>query len=61
LLNAIAERAQQQNNDVLTLNVNRDNSALYFYEKMGFLKIGEENIPIGNGYLMEDFILEKKL
>jgi ribosomal protein S18 acetylase RimI-like enzyme len=61
LLNDIAERATQQCNDVLTLNVNRDNSALHFYKKMGFLKIGEENIPIGNGYRMEDFIMEKKL
>lgn len=26
---------------------------------MGFEKVGEEDINIGNGYLMEDFIMQK--
>ena len=57
----IAGRAQQQNNTVLSLNVNRNNKAIQFYQNIGFQKIGEENIPIGNGFMMEDAILEKNL
>jgi ribosomal protein S18 acetylase RimI-like enzyme len=43
------------------LNVNRFNSAFDFYEKLGFEKVGEEDVELDFGYLMEDYILEKKL
>lgn len=42
----------------LHLNVNRFNRALEFYKHIGFNIIGEEDIDIGRGYLMEDYILE---
>lgn len=45
----------------LSLNVNRNNTALGFYQKIGFSIVGQEDIPIGNGYLMEDYILEKEI
>ena len=45
----------------LQLNVNRQNNAKEFYEKMGFAVIGEEDIDIGSGYYMNDYIMEKKL
>ena len=46
----------------ICLNVNRNNSkALAFYKKSGFEITGQEDIPIGKGYLMEDYILEKTL
>ena len=32
-----------------------------FYEKLGFAVIKEEDIDIGNGYFMIDFVMEKKL
>ena len=44
----------------LLLNVNRYNKAKGFYEKMGFVVTGEEDIPIGP-YWMNDYILEKEL
>jgi ribosomal protein S18 acetylase RimI-like enzyme len=44
----------------LRLNVKRDNPAKSFYEKMGFSIIGEEDIDIGKGYFMEDYVMEKK-
>ena len=44
----------------LRLNVNRFNKAKQFYEKLGFTVIGEEDIDIGNGYFMNDFIMEKQ-
>ncbi|WP_229688745.1 GNAT family N-acetyltransferase [Puia dinghuensis] len=42
----------------LRLNVNRYNTARQFYERMGFVVIKEEDIPIGNGYFMNDFVME---
>jgi GNAT superfamily N-acetyltransferase len=43
------------------LNVNRFNAAVEFYFKLGFVIEREENIDIGNGYLMEDFVMRKDL
>jgi diamine N-acetyltransferase len=42
----------------LHLNVNRYNPAVEFYKHVGFSIIGEENIDIGKGFLMEDYIME---
>ena len=45
----------------LQLNVNRNNNAKLFYEKLGFVVIREEDIDIGSGYFMNDYVMEKKL
>ena len=45
----------------LLLNVNRNNKAHSFYEKLGFVVIGTEDIDIGGGYFMNDYIMEKNL
>lgn len=45
----------------LSLNVNRFNPAQHFYTKMGFHIEKEIDIEIGNGYLMEDYIMKKEL
>lgn len=45
----------------LQLNVNRHNKALHFYEKIGFTIIAEEDIDIGNGFYMNDYVMEFKL
>jgi diamine N-acetyltransferase len=57
----VTEIALKNGDKILSLNVNRDNSALQFYEKIGFQKVGEEDIDIGNGFLMNDAIMEKSL
>ena len=41
------------------LNVNRNNPAKIFYEKLGFRVIAEEDVDIGNGYWMNDYVMEK--
>ncbi|MFK7050360.1 MULTISPECIES: GNAT family N-acetyltransferase [Flavobacterium] len=61
LLNEIIKRAQEANNLHLFLNVNKYNNALHFYKKIGFQVIADEVIPIGNNYVMDDFVLEKKI
>ncbi len=45
----------------ITLNVNKYNRAKSFYERAGFSVAGEEDIDIGNGFLMEDFIMRLPL
>lgn len=45
----------------LILNVNRNNTAREFYEKLGFKVIRIEDIDIGNGFFMNDYIMELKV
>lgn len=59
LMSKIEAAAASNNNEKVSLNVNRYNPAINFYLKNGYTKAGEEDINIGNGYLMEDFIMEK--
>lgn len=61
LIEIIKKTAQENQSVVMSLNVNRYNRALSFYQKLGFEIIGQEDIEIGGGYLMEDFKMEFKL
>ena len=45
----------------LRLNVNRQNKARFFYEKLGFKVVKEEDIDIGKGYFMVDYVMEKTI
>jgi len=60
LLKAI-EVANEKSISNVFLNVNRYNKAVGFYENMGFEILYEENIDIGNGYLMEDYVMNLEL
>jgi len=61
VIDEIGKLALDNNSTALILNVNRFNSALGFYKKIGFEVVEEVDIEIGNGYLMEDYMMEKKL
>lgn len=61
LLNEIEKTIVQRGGLSLLLNVNRQNKAKFFYEKLGFTVIKEEDIDIGNGYFMNDYVMEKIL
>ena len=61
LLNEMENKAKEAQNKILFLNVNRFNKAQHFYKKLGFKIAYEEDIKIGNDYLMEDFVMEKKI
>ena len=61
LIDLVCERAKTYGNDRIRLNMNRDNKALGFYKNVGFEIVGEEDINIGKGYLMEDYIFEKRV
>jgi GNAT superfamily N-acetyltransferase len=58
LLQFIFETIRPEGATRLRLNVNRYNKARQFYERIGFAVIGEEDIDIGHGYFMNDFIME---
>jgi len=61
LLSEVEKAALNAENSHLFLNVNRYNSAQEFYKRLGFEIVHEEDIEIGQGYLMEDFVMEKPL
>lgn len=61
LFNSAVDTAFDLDCDILHLNVNRFNKAVDFYKHLGFKISGEEDIDIGKGYLMEDYIMEHKL
>ncbi|MES2797213.1 MAG: GNAT family N-acetyltransferase [Bacteroidota bacterium] len=45
----------------IQLYVKRDNIAQFFYQKLGYQVIAEVDKAIGNGYFMNDYIMEKLL
>ncbi len=59
LITAVENAARANGNDKVTLNVNRFNKAIYFYQKNGYINTGEEDVQIGSGYVMEDYIMLK--
>ena len=61
IINCVMEQAMENNNELLSLNVNRNNKAVCFYEKLGFKKIRDESTPIGRGFVMEDIVMEKNI
>lgn len=42
----------------ITLNVNKNNDAVYAYEKLGFKRTAAQKKDIGNGFFMDDYIYE---
>jgi ribosomal protein S18 acetylase RimI-like enzyme len=61
LVDFLSEKAKANNQSAVFLNVNKYNSAQFFYKKIGFSITKEEVIDIGNGYIMDDFVMEKLL
>lgn len=61
LMEAVENLAIKNHLSVISLNVNRFNPAILFYQKLGFIIVSEEDLEIGHGYLMEDYKMEKQL
>lgn len=57
LLDAVCPIAQAHADHQLELNVNRNNRAIGFYEKYGFRISRTEDIDIGQGFWMEDYVM----
>jgi len=60
LIEAVENAARNAGGPFLELNVNRYNPAISFYERRGFVRHREEDIPIGP-YFMNDFVMRKEL
>lgn len=61
LVESVLDRAKALSSASVSLNMNRNNKTFDFYTHLGFELVGEEDIDIGNGYLMEDYIFRKEL
>jgi len=58
LINEVVNKARDAGGKALRLNVNRYNKAKDFYEKAGFVIKETVDIEIGNGFFMNDYIME---
>ncbi|HMZ46582.1 MAG TPA: GNAT family N-acetyltransferase [Chitinophagaceae bacterium] len=58
LLQKVCNHAKENGANTLQLQVNRNNIAVNFYKKHGFKIIAEEDFDIGNGYFMNDYVME---
>ena len=62
LILEVADRARKADQKSLLLNVNKYNQrAIDFYLRMDFQEIYKEVIDIGNGYVMDDVVMELNL
>lgn len=57
----IKDCAIQAGVKMLHLNVNKYNAAYHFYLKSGFTVLYEEDLDIGNGYFMNDYVMGMNL
>ena len=58
----ILQQIKNEGASSLQLQVNRHNkNAKSFYKKNGFSVIQEADFEIGNGYFMNDYVMEKKI
>lgn len=60
VINYIIDEIKKKNANSLFLQVNKNNNAKSFYERLGFAEVDFINLDIGNGYFMNDYIMEKK-
>lgn len=58
LIDYINSEAKKRHQKTLFLNVNKNNKAIRFYEKLGFTISNEQVINIGQGYVMDDYVME---
>lgn len=61
LLEKAIEIGKELDVATINLNVNRFNAAVDFYKSQGFQVVKEEDIDIGRGYLMEDYVMVREI
>lgn len=60
-LEFLTEKSKDAGDKRVILAVNKNNSAKGFYESQGFSVYDEGVFDIGNGYVMDDFLMEKSI
>jgi N-acetylglutamate synthase-like GNAT family acetyltransferase len=61
IIDQISQQARNLGLQSIYLNVNKLNSAVEFYLKKGFIKESEMILDIGNGYVMDDYVMRLML
>ena len=61
IIEQISNQARLMGLTSIYLNVNKHNSAVEFYLKKGFIKDHEMVLDIGNGYVMDDYVMRLML
>ncbi|QQR86131.1 MAG: GNAT family N-acetyltransferase [Flavobacteriales bacterium] len=61
LVDLVVKAARQAGDEAVELNVNKRNVAITFYQHMGFRIHREEVIDIGQGYVMDDYVMSLPL
>lgn len=61
LLDTVKTAAKDLGIQLIELNVNRKNSAFAFYTKKEFKVVEEVDVSIGNGYFMNDYVMQLSL
>ena len=56
MLDFVIQKARAAGRSSIELNVNRNNSAVHAYEKLGFKLVRAEKNDIGAGYYMDDYV-----
>ena len=61
MVDYIIDKIKKQGATLLELQVNHGNRARFFYEKIGFTIREEIDLDIGQGFTMDDYIMEIKI
>ncbi len=61
IINGVQDKVRQIGGKALELNVNRTNKATDFYKRAGFSIKEAVDLDIGNGFLMNDYVMQKVL
>lgn len=61
LLDAVEARAAAAGHRAVEFNVNKHNPAIAFYERCGYRVIRSEVNDIGEGFVMDDHVMEKSI
>lgn len=61
LVQKIKDIGTRHQQTALILNVKRNNKAVAFYKRMGFIIINTVDLDIGHGFVMDDYVMEMPL
>lgn len=61
LINEVLNLVKKSGGTKLQLNVNRNNKASKFYSSAGFIIKETVDLDIGNGFFMNDYVMEKTI
>ncbi|MGY4383445.1 ribosomal protein S18 acetylase RimI-like enzyme [Pedobacter sp. UYP24] len=61
LINEVFDLIKKEGGTAVQLNVNRNNKAASFYQSAGFVIKETVDLDIGNGFFMNDYVMEKAI